>query len=92
MPARLAGTHQDVTALKLIEEHQRQLQDALRHQAFHDALTGLANRALFYEQLTQALAPQEGRGRGAGQRPYGRDKDQGVMVTGRWEPRWEPYG
>jgi diguanylate cyclase (GGDEF)-like protein len=63
LPKLLAGTHQDVTALKLIEEHQRQLQDALRHQAFHDALTGLANRALFYEQLTLALAPQEGRSR-----------------------------
>ena len=31
-------------------------------------------------------------GHGAGQRPDGGDEDQGVMVTGRWEPRWEPCG
>ncbi|MDG9709605.1 putative bifunctional diguanylate cyclase/phosphodiesterase [Streptomyces sp. DH10] len=32
------------------------LQQQLTHQAFHDALTGLANRALFVEQLEQALS------------------------------------
>ncbi len=32
------------------------LEDELRHQAFHDALTGLANRALFEDHLVQALA------------------------------------
>lgn len=30
--------------------------EAFRHQATHDALTGLANRALLHERLTQALA------------------------------------
>jgi diguanylate cyclase (GGDEF)-like protein/PAS domain S-box-containing protein len=39
----------DVTARQALEEE-------LRHQAFHDALTGLANRALFEEHLVQALA------------------------------------
>jgi diguanylate cyclase (GGDEF)-like protein/PAS domain S-box-containing protein len=39
----------DVTARQALE-------DELRHQAFHDALTGLANRALFEEHLVQALA------------------------------------
>ena len=34
---------------------QKTLEDQLRHQAFHDALTGLANRALFGEHLNQAL-------------------------------------
>ncbi|WP_157488649.1 GGDEF domain-containing protein [Pseudofrankia sp. DC12] len=29
----------------------------LRHQAFHDPLTGLANRALFARRLQQALTP-----------------------------------
>jgi diguanylate cyclase (GGDEF)-like protein/PAS domain S-box-containing protein len=39
----------DVTARQALE-------DELRHQAFHDALTGLANRALFEEHLVQGLA------------------------------------
>jgi diguanylate cyclase (GGDEF)-like protein/PAS domain S-box-containing protein len=39
----------DVTARQALE-------DELRHQAFHDVLTGLANRALFEEHLVQALA------------------------------------
>jgi diguanylate cyclase (GGDEF)-like protein/PAS domain S-box-containing protein len=37
---------------------QKTLEDQLRHQAFHDELTGLANRALFLEQLDQALRRQ----------------------------------
>jgi diguanylate cyclase (GGDEF)-like protein/PAS domain S-box-containing protein len=36
----------------------RALQDALTHQAFHDSLTGLANRALFGDRAQQALARQ----------------------------------
>jgi diguanylate cyclase (GGDEF)-like protein len=31
------------------------LEDRLKHQAFHDPLTGLANRALFTDRLTHAL-------------------------------------
>lgn len=34
----------------------RALEDELRHQAFHDALTGLANRALFADRLEHALS------------------------------------
>ena len=34
---------------------QRQLQDELRHQAFHDPLTGLSNRARFIDRLDHAL-------------------------------------
>jgi diguanylate cyclase (GGDEF)-like protein/PAS domain S-box-containing protein len=45
----------DVTERKTLE-------DELRQQAFHDALTGLANRALFADRVEHALA-REGRAR-----------------------------
>ena len=38
----------------------RTLEDELRHQAFHDSLTGLANRALFLDRLQHAMARQRG--------------------------------
>jgi diguanylate cyclase (GGDEF)-like protein len=46
---RLVGSITDVTA-------QRELEQKLRYGAHHDALTGLPNRALFLDRLTQALA------------------------------------
>jgi diguanylate cyclase (GGDEF)-like protein/PAS domain S-box-containing protein len=36
-----------------------ELQDQLRHEAYHDALTGLANRAGFRERLAEAVARHE---------------------------------
>ena len=44
-----------VLSLRDITER-KALEDELRHQAFHDALTGLANRALFEDRLAHALA------------------------------------
>jgi diguanylate cyclase (GGDEF)-like protein/PAS domain S-box-containing protein len=41
-------TTRDVTGRKALE-------DQLTHQAFHDSLTGLANRALFLDRLRQAM-------------------------------------
>lgn len=35
--------------------HRRALEDQLRHQAFHDPLTGLSNRALFADRVEHAL-------------------------------------
>ncbi|WP_243657835.1 diguanylate cyclase domain-containing protein [Parafrankia sp. BMG5.11] len=49
----------NVRLLARVEEKQRQL----HHQAFHDPLTGLANRALFADRLTRALAARECRPR-----------------------------
>jgi diguanylate cyclase (GGDEF)-like protein/PAS domain S-box-containing protein len=37
----------------------RALQDQLSHQAFHDVLTGLPNRALFMRRMTEALQQAE---------------------------------
>jgi diguanylate cyclase (GGDEF)-like protein/PAS domain S-box-containing protein len=43
-----------VFTLRSIMER-RELNEQLRHQAFHDALTGLANRALFRDRVEHAL-------------------------------------
>ena len=48
----------------------------LAHQAFHDAVTGLPNRALFRERVVQSLA-EERRGHAGGDR--GRVAEQRVQ-------------
>lgn len=48
-PLRLIGTVSDISERKHAEER-------IRHMAQHDMLTGLPNRALFFDRLQQALA------------------------------------
>ncbi|HET9059890.1 MAG TPA: diguanylate cyclase [Acidimicrobiales bacterium] len=48
-PVRLVGSLSDIT-------ERRRLQDQLTHQALYDNLTGLPNRALFLDRLSQAIA------------------------------------
>jgi diguanylate cyclase (GGDEF)-like protein/PAS domain S-box-containing protein len=50
-PVRFAGSQTDVTERKLAVER-------LMHDAFHDALTGLPNRALFMDRLERAMEQQ----------------------------------
>ncbi len=49
---RMAGSLTDITGRKNAEEQ-------IMHDAFHDALTGLPNRALFIDRLGQSLARAE---------------------------------
>jgi len=51
-PLQLRGVAIDVTAQR---ETESRLQEGLRHQALHDALTGLPNRALLTDRLHQAV-------------------------------------
>jgi diguanylate cyclase (GGDEF)-like protein len=61
-------TEEDLRLLQTIAAHlsvalrNTKLIERLRHDAHHDALTGLANRAYFNEQLSAALARQSGPG------------------------------
>jgi len=48
-PSRMAGSQSDITARKKAESK-------LQHDALHDDLTGLANRVLFMDRLSYALA------------------------------------
>jgi diguanylate cyclase (GGDEF)-like protein len=46
----------DIARREHVEAQLRESEQQLRHLAFHDPLTGLANRKLFYDRLTLALA------------------------------------
>ena len=52
----------DAAALAEALEARDRLEFDLRHQAFHDPLTGLANRALLYERVRESLTAATGSG------------------------------
>ena len=57
---RISFQGDDATVLVATDMTDRiALEEELRHQAFHDALTGLGNRALFRDRLEHALARQQ---------------------------------
>lgn len=47
-PIKVIGAIQDITSLKLNE-------DKIKHMAYHDPLTNLPNRLLFFDRLTNAI-------------------------------------
>ncbi len=58
-PHRRAGLASDITdQVKSTQELERS-RELFRHQALHDPLTGLANRALFLDRVAHALAPRD---------------------------------
>ena len=50
-----AALRQDIDRRETVEAQLREREDQLRYLAFHDALTGLANRILFYDRVSHAL-------------------------------------
>ncbi len=53
-PLRMAGSMTDITGRKRVEER-------LVHEAYHDALTGLPNRACFLDRLANVMGRAPGR-------------------------------
>ncbi len=66
LATRLIGEHGRALGVQGIGRdigERKQLEEQLRHQAFHDSLTGLPNRALFADRVEHALALVERSGR-----------------------------
>ncbi len=58
-----AELRRDISRREQVESQLREREDQLRYLAFHDQLTGLANRLLFYDRLKHALTTHARGGR-----------------------------
>jgi diguanylate cyclase (GGDEF)-like protein/PAS domain S-box-containing protein len=58
-PIGVQGICRDITARKQAERELRRLSDLNRHQALHDDLTGLPNRAYFGQKVERAIRAAE---------------------------------
>jgi diguanylate cyclase (GGDEF)-like protein/PAS domain S-box-containing protein len=63
-PVGIQGICRDITAYKQAQTELRELAVQNRHQALHDSLTGLPNRACFRERIEQAIAASRKDGSG----------------------------
>ena len=61
-PIGVQGICRDITARKQAERELRRLSDLNRHQALHDDLTGLPNRAYFGQKVERAISGAEADG------------------------------
>lgn len=68
---RLSALMVDLAEQQRVGLELESLTGALRHQAFHDPLTGLANRALFTDRIDHAL----------GQRPQAAERGAAVLMV-----------
>ena len=57
-PVGIQGICRDVTAYKQAQAELRELAEQNRHQALHDSLTELPNRACFRERIEQSIAAE----------------------------------
>ncbi len=52
---KFSGVHTDITAQKIAQDELLKKKLELDHLAYHDTLTNLPNRALFFDRLSQAI-------------------------------------